>query len=305
MNIKKLIKKVKKIYAFVDDDTLLYSSAMSYSTIFAIIPLLMLVIYIIDLTPYFSDYSDVFKKYVTSVIVADSLKTQILNYINIFLNNIHKLGLIGSLYAIFVTSLFISTYEQIMSKIFHYKQPPFHIYIKKYILLIIFIPFLTIFLIIVKIDISHIFKLNSILASVVTFIISWVIAFIFYITSAYKHITVRSIFLASLLFTLIMATVKFFFVYYVTINFTYTEIYSSFSILLFFIFSIYLYWMIYFYGLKISILIERKSKIKKINKNLKKIQNDKDNITKSEDPIEELVAIDNVDENDGNKSSDK
>ncbi len=87
--------------SFFNDDTTYYAASLSFFTIFAILPIIALLIAIISSFDIVQGYLDVFVNYVFDVLNPTHSETFINTFKN-YISNSSKLGYIGILYMLFV-----------------------------------------------------------------------------------------------------------------------------------------------------------------------------------------------------------
>ncbi|WP_304342593.1 YihY/virulence factor BrkB family protein, partial [Campylobacter ureolyticus] len=97
------------------------------------------------------------------------------------------------------------------------------------------------------------------LAIFLPYIIIWAIFAIVYKISINKQTSNKFILFSSFITSLAWNGSKFAFIKYTFYNKTYTSIYGSFSILLFFLLWIYISWIIFLYGFKIYTILDEKN----------------------------------------------
>jgi len=134
MKIQPLKKQqlIKSYYVFLRDflselfqDKLsYYSASLSYYTLFSIIPLLVIVLSIFTNLPLFDDvYTEI-----QAVLFENLMPThskEILTYINGFVENSGKLGMVGVIYVLFASMMFFKNYDYIVNDIFELSRLTF------------------------------------------------------------------------------------------------------------------------------------------------------------------------------------
>ena len=236
------------------DNLTLYSAAMSFYTIFSLIPVLLLVLSIFSSTPYFNKFYDKLQDFLISNILPSN-HTQIEHYINTFLTNSANMGMIGGIYILVTSILFFDNYETIISKIFGQEKREFWEKIKLYWTMVTMFPIL--FAIAIYISIKIEFFLHISFGFIIPFLIIWLTFFLAYkLTLTAK--TEKYPLLASFLTTTSFFIAKNIFLYYILFNETYKSLYGSISILLFLFLWIYINWIIYFSGVYLIKFLETK-----------------------------------------------
>jgi len=251
-----------------DDKLGHYASSLSWSTLFSIIPLLVIMLFMFTQMPLFdSIYGKVEELIFSNLMPTDS--KVIMEYINTFMENSDKLGYVGAIYVTFAAIMFFKNYDYIVNDIFSVPSRTIWQAIKTYLLLLIIIPllmavsfFLSSFIqgYLDKTSITSIIHLYSFLP----FIIAWMMFYVAYQLSANIKIEVSAAVISSFIASLIWYVSKNAFIFYVVHNKTYASIYGSISTILFFFLWIYISWAIFIHGLKFCALLNKDEEIKHI-----------------------------------------
>jgi membrane protein len=251
-----------------DDKLSHYASSLSWSTIFSIIPLLVIILSVFTTMPLFNAMYDK----VEALIFANLMPTdskEIMQYINTFMENSDKLGYVGVVYVTFASMMFFKNYDYVVNKIFDTPSRTIVQAFKTYILLVLIIPTLmasSFYLSSVmqgyldKTSITSMINLYSILP----YFIIWMMFYVAYQFSANIHIDISSALISSFITSLVWYLSKIAFVFYVVHNKTYASIYGSISTLLFFFLWIYISWAIFIHGLKFCALLNEGEEIEQI-----------------------------------------
>lgn len=243
---------IKKIYNFFNDGTPYFASSLSFFTIFSIFPLMALLIVIISYSSFFSQYVGDIMSYIFDFI-NPTHSQELSSFIATFLENTNKLGNIGIYYLMFVFTMFFKDYEYVVNKIHNSKPRAIYKLFFLYLGFLIIIPILfAIFILISNLTNNDFFMIK-----ILAFLFIWGIFIILFQISTSKKLKIKAILISSLITLIVLSISKSLFGYYVTSNTTYTTIYGSFSIALFFFLWIYLSWSIYLYGLKLCALIDK------------------------------------------------
>lgn len=256
----KINKKIKIFLKELTDKELLhYASSLSFHTILALIPILLISLSIFTKLPSFNKYYELIKNFIFSALIPNKQEAISL-HIDKFLNNTINMGIMGFIFVLYVSVMFFIDYEYIVSKIFKTKTKGFWHSITVYWTLITLIPIgigISFFIsnkIQLFLNISKYTNWINILA-ILPFLIIWMLFFILYMISANIKISTKSVALSSFIASSIWYISKTVFVYYVSYNKTYTSIYGSFGTIMFFFIWIYFSWVIYIYGLKVCYLL--------------------------------------------------
>jgi len=252
----------------LDDRLGHYASSLSWSTLFSIIPLLVILLFIVTKMPFFdSMYSQIEALIFSNLMPTNS--ESIKNYISTFMKNSDKLGYVGAFYVTFAAIMFFKNYDYIVNDIFSSPSRTLWQAIKTYLFLVIIIPvllassfFLSSFLqsYLDKTEVTSVIHLYTILP----YFIIWMVFYVAYQLSANIPIERSAAIISSFIASLVWYLSKSAFVFYVVHNKTYTSVYGSVSTLLFFFLWIYISWAIFIHGLKFCDLLNRHEEIEHI-----------------------------------------
>ena len=257
-----MFNRIKKVYSFLNDDTMYYSASLSFFTIFSLLPILALMIVLVSTMPAFDNYVSLFTMYILDLLNPTHSKSIALN-IEEFLSNTNKLGSIGIGYLIVVFTLFFNNYEDIINKIFNAHKRPIYQMFFLYISFLLLIPLLFSVFILTTSLVQSTLEFD-----IVSYIFIWWLFIIIIHLSVNKRIIFKASLLGSLLTLFSLSMTKKLFILYVFYNTAYTTIYGSFSVLLFFFLWIYISWTIYLYGMKLTSIINNTLQKTKYKNNL-------------------------------------
>ncbi len=246
-------KKIKKIITFFADDTLYYSASLSFFTIFSFLPILALIFAVVSVLPIFDNYLALFTLFILDFLNPTHSQA-VAQTIQGFLSNIDELGNIGIFYLLFVFTLFFNNYEEVVNKIHNTQKRPIYKMFFLYLSFLILIP-----LIFIVFILASSFLNNTILTQFATFLFMWGLFIIIFKISVTKKVSLKAASIGSFLTLITLSITKKLFILYVVYNTTYSTIYGSFSVLLFFFLWIYISWTIYLYGTKITAMINMQS----------------------------------------------
>lgn len=259
-----MIKKIKDFYnKFYDRDLVHFAASLSFYTMLSIIPLLLLSFTIFTQLPSFEEYLDRIKSFIFESLLP-SHQEIISQYLEQFLSNSLNLGLIGFVAIIFSTTAFFDNYKYVVKKLTTSLASGFWQDFSKYWTLITLAPLglgLSFYLSAkfqILLNQTELTKWIN-LAIFLPYIIIWAIFAIVYKISINKQTSNKFILFSSFITSLAWNGSKFAFIKYTFYNKTYTSIYGSFSILLFFLLWIYISWIIFLYGFKIYTLLDEKN----------------------------------------------
>jgi len=245
-----------------------YASSLSWSTIFSIIPLLVIMLSVFTKMPLFDTVYDKVQKLIFSNLMPTDSKV-IMEYINTFIANSDRLGYVGALYVTFAAIMFFKNYDYIVNDIFDTPSRTVWEAVKTYMLLVVAIPvlmassfYLSSFIqsYLDKTAITSIIHLYSFLP----YFIVWMMFYVTYQLSANIHIEVSAALISSFIASLIWYLSKSAFIFYVVHNKTYASVYGSISTILFFFLWIYISWAIFIHGLKFCDLLNKDEEIEHI-----------------------------------------
>jgi len=241
-----------KVYNFFDDDIPYHSASLSFFTIFSILPLLALLIVVISSLPSFEQHTMLLISYILDFINPIHTDT-ISKFLEKFLENTDKLGSIGILYLLFVFTMFFRDYEHIINKIYGTKTRAVYKLFFLYLSFVILIPVLFIAYIIIST-----FFIFTFSGYIFAFLFLWLFFITLFILSANTNVKILAAAISSFITIIALSITKSLFGYYVIVNTTYTTIYGSFSVILFFFLWIYVSWNIYLYGTKICYILNQR-----------------------------------------------
>jgi membrane protein len=265
---KRLPLKVQRYFIVVrgffedllDGETSYYGASLSFYTIFAIIPLLLVTLSVVTSLPSFDEYYGELKEMIFSALIPAQTE-QVSEYLDQFMENSHKLGAMGLSYVVVTSVLFFKNYEYIVSKIFGSKKRGFWESISTYWTMITLIPVGIIMSIYASgyIQVAIDERLDSSLdvISILPYALNWILFFVIFRISANIKISNKAALISSFSASFIWGILKNLFVYYVLYNKAYSSIYGSFSMILFLMLWIYLSWMILLYGFKVCAKLNR------------------------------------------------
>ena len=251
-----------------DDKIGHYASSLSWSTLFAIIPLMAIMLWVFTMLPIFdSVYSKIEKLIFTNLMPTDS--KEVMEYINSFIANSDKLGTIGIVYILFAVFMFFKNYDYIVNDIFSTPTRNIWSAIKTYTLLLLAIPLMLGSSFYLSSIIQGYLDQNSITSTIhifyfLPFVVIWAMFYITYQLSANTKISIQAASISSFIASLVWYLSKSAFIFYVLHNKTYTSIYGSISTLLFFFLWIYISWAIFLHGLKFCDLLDKDEEIESI-----------------------------------------
>nr|WP_277812790.1 YihY family inner membrane protein [Caminibacter mediatlanticus] len=224
----------------------LYSAALSFYTIFSLVPIILIILTIFSSSPFFSEFYSKLEHFIASNILPSNQEI-IKTYLQNFLSNSSKMGIIGGFYILITSILFFDNYETIISKIFNKEKRNLWEKIKLYWTLITLFPIMFAGVIYLSIKVKMLLIVPFVF-KIIPFLLLWLIFFLSYKLTLTNEQT-KATFISSFIVTIVFYISKNLFIYYVLINKTYTTIYGSISVLMFLLLWIYISWIIYISGI--------------------------------------------------------
>jgi membrane protein len=256
---------------FVDllDDRLgYYAASLSWNTLFSIIPMLVILLSIFTYLPIFDSlYIKVHDLIFANLMPTDS--KEIMQYIDTFVANSGKLGMVGFFYVSFAAMMFFKNYDYIVNDIFETPKRTALQALKTYLELVIIVPLMIGISFYLSSVIQRYLDQHEITSTIhiyyfLPFLMIWGVFYIAYQISAHKKISKRAALTSSFIASLIWYLAKSAFILYVMHNKTYASVYGSISIVLFFFLWIYISWAIFLHGLRFCYLLDKEVEITKI-----------------------------------------
>lgn len=248
-----VLDKIKTIWDFVADKELsFYAASLSFYTIFAIVPLLLIVFSIFINLPNFQSQIEQIRELILSNILPTHTDV-ISQYLDTFMQNSSSLGMMGFGYTLVASVLFFRNYEYIAAKMFNSTPRKFFDSFVMYWMMITLFPVVLAFSIYFSGEVQKTLKGAadlSIFFDVLPYLLTWVMFFLLFKLSANKPLKLLSLIAASMLTSAAWLLIKWAFVYYVFYNQTYKSVYGPISIFLFLMLWIYISWFIMLYGMR-------------------------------------------------------
>jgi len=241
-----------------------YAASMSWSTLFFIIPMLVIFLSLLTYLPLFDNvYTQIHDLMAKNLLPTNS--DMIMGHIDTFVDNAGKMGLMGIGYVLFAAVMFFRDYDHVVNDIFEARRRKLTQALRTYAILILLVPIL----------ITGSFWVGSFLESfplasmlhltfLLPFLIIWGLFYITYQLSPQEQIKPSAALISSFISSLIWYLAKSAFLFYATHNHTYTSIYGGLSTLLFFFLWIYISWAIFLHGLRLCYLLDKEGEVEKI-----------------------------------------
>ncbi len=251
-----------------DDRLGYYASSLSWSTLFAIIPILAILLAVFTSLPIFDTlYQQLHSLLFESLLPLHS--KEIISYIDGFVANSGKLGAVGVIYVTIAAVMFFKDYDFIVNDIFETKKRTLWEALKTYTALVIIVPVMLGGSFYLSAQLQELFEKNSIggvgyLSMLLPYLLIWAMFYISYQLSAHKKISKRATVISSFIASLIWNLAKGGFLYYVSTNKTYMSIYGGVGTVMFFFLWIYISWAIFLHGLRLCYLLDKEEGVEHI-----------------------------------------
>jgi len=277
MQYLKQLKDILKNYSIflrdflsdlLDDKLSHYASSLSWSTLFSIVPLFVIMLWVFTTLPLFES----FYHKIEALIFSNLLPTEsqeVMGYINTFMQNSNQLGYVGAFYVTFAAVMFFKNYDYIVNDIFGTRGRSITQALKTYPFLIAVIPLMMGLSFYLSTAIQNYLDSYTLTSAIhlfyfLPYLIVWMVFYLLYQFSANTTISLSSALISSFITSLIWYLSKSAFVFYVVNNKTYASVYGSVSTLLFFFLWIYISWAIFLHGLKFCSLLNKNKEIEHI-----------------------------------------
>lgn len=267
----KLIKQLKFwVSTFVDKELTLFAASLSFYTIFTIIPLLLIMLTLLTSLPSFQENYESIKTFIFSNLMPVNSEAM-MGYVDGFLANSAKMGIIGLVMILVSSLLFFKNFEYIANRIFHAKPRTLWESITTYWTMLTLTPLALGVSFYITGYIATLMASNSLtngfnILPLVPYLIIWALFFLIFQIGANAKINPKASGISSLIISIVFSVSKNAFIYYVFMNKSYTTMYGSFAIVMFLFLWIYVSWIIFIYGLKLCYIIDKLYKEKSILK---------------------------------------
>lgn len=249
-----------------DKDLFHFAASLSFHTMLSIIPILLITLSVFTQMPSFKTYYEKIKEFIFSNLLP-SHQDSITEYIDQFLNNSGSLGMMGLVAIIFTSVMFFVDYEFVINKITNSKSRGFWRGLSNYWTMITLMPLGLGFSFFLSNHIQNLLNQTTYTSSInflaiLPHLILWGLFGVTYLISINKNLSFKVVCLSAFISSTAWSISKTLFIQYAFYNKTYTSIYGSFSILLFFFVWVYLSWIIFLYGVKLCTILHEKELLK-------------------------------------------
>jgi len=249
------------ITTFIDKELTLFAASLSYYTIFTIIPLLLITLTLLTSLPSFSEHYESIKVFIFSNLMPVNSES-IMEYIDMFLQNSTKMGVIGLIMVLGASLLFFKNFEYIANRIFHAKSRTLWESVTTYWTLMTLTPIALGVSFYITAKLAVMIESSSITSGVnilplIPYLIIWALFFLIFKIGPNTKVNTKAALISSFVISIVFSISKNAFIEYVFYNKAYTTMYGSFAILMFLFLWIYVSWIIFIYGLKLCYMINR------------------------------------------------
>ncbi|MCW1360657.1 YihY/virulence factor BrkB family protein [Campylobacter sp. US33a] len=239
------------LLAFRDKEILNYSAALSFYTILSLIPILFVCFSAFTQIPSFDGYYDKVKQLIFTFLIP-AQQDMVAGYLDTFLKNSVNLGIVGLIAMAFTSLAFFSGYDFVVNKITKSEPRTLWQSVSSYWTLLTLVPLglgLSFYISAYIQKTLDDWQIGFNIFEFLPYIIIWALFFISYSSSIAKG-DLKILLISTFFSSMVWYISKNLFVYYIVYNKTYTNVYGSFSTILFFFIWIYISWVIYLFGLK-------------------------------------------------------
>lgn len=261
ITLKEIYKHIKFfISTFLDKELTLFAASLSYYTIFSIIPLLLIMLTLLTSLPSFEEHYESIKVFIFSNLMPVNSEA-VVEYIDEFLKNTAKLGVIGLVMILVASLLFFKNFEYIANKIFHAKSRTLWESVTTYWTMLTLTPIAlgASFYITAQLALmisSNTYTSHMNILPFIPYIITWALFFLIFQIGANVKVNPKASLISSFVIAGVFSISKNVFIEYVFYNKSYTTMYGSFAIMMLLFLWIYVSWIIFIYGLKLCYLID-------------------------------------------------
>lgn len=246
---------IDRINYLLGEDLLYFSASLSFYTIFSIIPMLWVMFFVLSQFDTFSIYYLGIKDFIVVNLIPTHTEA-VSQYLDSFLENSNKMGFWGFVYVLVTSLLFYQNYQYVVNKIFLMPNQSLWHALLTYLILAFLMPLTMGVSFYLSDYIQRVVAGYHVLGvfTVLSYVMIWMMFFVVFKVSPSMRIGYRIALAVSFLVSLVWQLAKMGFVQYVVVNQTYTTLYGSFSVLLFFLLWVYLSWFMLLHGLRLCYL---------------------------------------------------
>jgi len=238
-----------------------YAASMSWSTLFFIIPFMVILLVLFTHMPLFDTaYTKLHELIAKNLVSTDS--NLIMQHIDTFVANADRLGYIGVGYVVVAAVMFFKDYDYIVNDIFETPKRSALGAVRTYFFLLLFLPLMLGGSFWLSSQVQSYMEAMGIAGTLHIYLIFpylfiWLLFYIAYQFSPRGRVSPRAALISSFIASVVWYLAKSGFLFYILHNRTYTSIYGGLSTLLFFFLWIYISWAIFLHGLRFCYLLDK------------------------------------------------
>ena len=256
--------RLKNFFRLYDAELMHHASSLSFHTILALLPVLMVSLSVFMQLPSFKGYYDKIMGFIFSNFLPAN-QASMAHYIEEFMANGLSLGVTGFCAVLVTSVLFFGDFEAIIARISHSPERSFFKSLSTYWTLMTLAPVGLGASFYISGELQELLNKTELtswinLLKILPYLIVWGIFAITYATAINREIRAKAVLASSLVASIFWWLSRLVFAQYVFYNKTYLSIYGSFSVALFFFLWIYISWIFYLYGVKFCVFLDAKFK---------------------------------------------
>lgn len=261
-NARRALSISSRLY---DKELFGYAASLSFYTLLAIFPILMVSFGIFMQMESFQTYAEYIKHFLLTNFLPIH-QDVISQYFEQFLTNSMGLNITGLIAVLFSSLMFFKNFEYIVCKLSNSEKRRFFNNLSTYWTLMTLSPLGLGGALYISGLLQNSLHWNYI-SDILPYLIVWAIFAVTYAVAINRKIAFSAVLIASFLSSIGWWIVKILFVAYVSYNKTYTNIYGSFSIMFFFFLWIDISWILFLHGVKLCVLLDKVKWRNSSNKN--------------------------------------
>jgi membrane protein len=239
-----------------------HAASMSWSTLFFIIPFLVILLSLLTYMPMFDTVYNRIHALISENLMPTNTRL-VMQYVDTFVANAGKMGLLGIGYVLFAAVMFFRDYDYVVNDIFEAPRRKLWRAVRTYAILVVLAPTLIAVSFWGAAYLERIPLIDRIhLDVILPFLIIWGLFYLAYQISPKDTIRPSAAAISSFIASLVWSLAKGAFLFYALHNHTYTSLYGGLSTLLFFFLWIYISWAIFLHGLRLCYLLDKDEEIK-------------------------------------------
>ncbi|HHN73307.1 MAG TPA: YihY family inner membrane protein [Thermopetrobacter sp.] len=236
-----------------------YAASLSWNTLFALIPLIVVMTAVVTTLPLFEQVRSGLERLAYATLLPDRAE-QVRAHLDRFAANAGELGWLGTAWVILAVLLFFRTYDSIVNDTCGAPlRPPWKL-LRDYGLMLLAVPLFAGAAYWLSMRLDAWLGSHGLLSwfhplRVLPWLLVWAAFWMLYRFSPNRPVDRRAALSSSFIAALVWSLTRWLFVLYIARNQTYTTIYGGVAALLFFLLWLHLSWMIFIYGLKFCYLL--------------------------------------------------